>query len=95
MSEVSDVLGNEDERVTTAVRRAYSKGEPTPGGAAHSGARSGRTPVFCVAGAVAALGVGWLAWRIAKASVKRHPAVRAARLGVHVVRDHRGQSGPR
>jgi hypothetical protein len=37
--------------------------------------------------AVVTLGALWIAYRSAKASAKRHPAVRVVRAGIHAVRD--------
>jgi hypothetical protein len=48
---------------------------------------AGKGRIIAAAAAVSALGVAWIAWRLTKASVKRHPAVRVTRAGVHAIRD--------
>lgn len=48
---------------------------------------NGKGVAFGIGAAALAVGAVWIAYRVTKASVKRHPAVRVARSAVHAVRE--------
>ena len=48
---------------------------------------NGKGVAFGIGAAALAVGAVWVAYRVAKASAKRHPAVRVARSAVHAVRE--------
>lgn len=50
----------------------------------------GRRALVGVGAVAVAVGLAWIAYRVATASVKRHPAVRVARVGLHTARARRG-----
>ncbi|WP_333563733.1 CsbD family protein [Mycolicibacterium sp. BiH015] len=55
--------------------------------AAKADSVNGKGVAFGIGAAALAVGAVWIAYRVAKASAKRHPAVRVARSAVHAVRE--------
>lgn len=55
--------------------------------AAKADSVNGKGVAFGIGAAALAVGAVWVAYRVAKASAKRHPAVRVARSAVHAVRE--------
>ena len=80
MSDISNAAQNTPRRDDEATPAA-----PGPPVANHAVVGKGR--FVAAAAAAVALGVAWIAFRVAKASAKRHPAVRVTRAGIHAVRD--------
>lgn len=87
----SDVTKSVDDAKEVAADKAQDVKQAISSTADHLAAKAdsanGKGVAFGIGAAALAVGAVWVAYRVAKASAKRHPAVRVARSAVHAVRE--------